>query len=300
MLAGLSLGTDTGGGSIRIHAALNPGWRGSAIPRARCPAPGVPLSGERGLQRTHRPLARRTVAGRGAHVHEIIAGHDAPAITTRIRSASRSISTRAAFPGCASACRSLVLRRRRIRRSAALVRAAIGTHARGLQSRRPPVDLPEGAGRAARADADGAAPTRPPCMPGTCATRPRNSARHARPGCAEGRVMASQQYADGMRLLRSAGRAGWSRPSIRSMSSSRQPALWSPRPGGRFKGRTRNRARFPLRTRSWALAGTPALSVPVGFAANGLPAAMQLVAPRWRDARVLALGARYRRRRIIT
>jgi aspartyl-tRNA(Asn)/glutamyl-tRNA(Gln) amidotransferase subunit A len=53
---------------------------------------------------------------------------------------------------------------------------------------------------------------------------------------------------------------------------------------------TRGISRF---TYAWALAGTPALSVPVGFASNGLPAAMQLVAPRWHDARVLALGAHY-------
>ncbi len=53
---------------------------------------------------------------------------------------------------------------------------------------------------------------------------------------------------------------------------------------------TRHLSRF---TYAWALAGTPALSVPCGFATNGLPAGMQLVAPRWHDARVLALGAHY-------
>ncbi|WP_326543691.1 amidase [Pseudorhodoferax sp.] len=53
---------------------------------------------------------------------------------------------------------------------------------------------------------------------------------------------------------------------------------------------TRHLSRF---TYAWAMAGTPALSVPCGFAANGLPAGMQLVAPRWHDARVLALGAHY-------
>lgn len=46
-------------------------------------------------------------------------------------------------------------------------------------------------------------------------------------------------------------------------------------------------------TYAWALAGTPALSVPCGFAGNGLPVGMQLVAPRWFDSRVLALGAHY-------
>lgn len=53
---------------------------------------------------------------------------------------------------------------------------------------------------------------------------------------------------------------------------------------------TRRLSRF---TYAWSLAGTPALSVPCGFAANGLPVGMQLVAPRWHEARVLALGAHY-------
>ena len=53
---------------------------------------------------------------------------------------------------------------------------------------------------------------------------------------------------------------------------------------------TRNISRY---TYAWALAGTPALSVPCGFASNGLPVGMQLVAPRWFDSRVLALGAHY-------
>ncbi len=54
---------------------------------------------------------------------------------------------------------------------------------------------------------------------------------------------------------------------------------------------TRRLSRF---TYAWALAGTPALSVPCGFSAdNGMPVGMQLVAPRWHDARVLALGAHY-------
>ncbi|SDV50794.1 amidase [Chitinasiproducens palmae] len=53
---------------------------------------------------------------------------------------------------------------------------------------------------------------------------------------------------------------------------------------------TRALSRF---TSAWAMAGVPALSVPIGFAANGLPVGMQLVAPRWRDATVLALGAHY-------
>ena len=53
---------------------------------------------------------------------------------------------------------------------------------------------------------------------------------------------------------------------------------------------TRKISRF---TYAWAMAGTPALSVPCGHAANGLPVGIQLIAPRWHDARVLALGAHY-------
>jgi aspartyl-tRNA(Asn)/glutamyl-tRNA(Gln) amidotransferase subunit A len=46
-------------------------------------------------------------------------------------------------------------------------------------------------------------------------------------------------------------------------------------------------------TYAWAFSGTPALSVPIGFSSAGLPAAMQIVAPRWYDARALGLGAHY-------
>ena len=56
-------------------------------------------------------------------------------------------------------------------------------------------------------------------------------------------------------------------------------------------GRTSNRINrnnFP-----WSLAGVPALSLPCGFDAGGLPTALQLVAPRWRDARLLAAGKAY-------
>jgi len=53
---------------------------------------------------------------------------------------------------------------------------------------------------------------------------------------------------------------------------------------------TRKVTRF---TYAWSMAGTPALSVPCGLADNGLPVAIQLIAPRWHDARVLALGAHY-------
>jgi aspartyl-tRNA(Asn)/glutamyl-tRNA(Gln) amidotransferase subunit A len=46
-----------------------------------------------------------------------------------------------------------------------------------------------------------------------------------------------------------------------------------------------NRNNFP-----WSLAGVPALSLPSGFDAGGLPTGLQLVGPRWHDARLLIAG----------
>jgi Asp-tRNA(Asn)/Glu-tRNA(Gln) amidotransferase A subunit family amidase len=43
------------------------------------------------------------------------------------------------------------------------------------------------------------------------------------------------------------------------------------------------------------LAGSPACSVPVGFDGDGLPLGMQVMGPRWSDARVLAVAAAYER-----
>ena len=43
------------------------------------------------------------------------------------------------------------------------------------------------------------------------------------------------------------------------------------------------------------LTGQPACSVPTGFAPDGLPTAMQVMGPRWSDARVLAVAAAYER-----
>jgi aspartyl-tRNA(Asn)/glutamyl-tRNA(Gln) amidotransferase subunit A len=46
-----------------------------------------------------------------------------------------------------------------------------------------------------------------------------------------------------------------------------------------------NRNNFP-----WSLAGVPALSLPSGFDASGLPTGLQLVGPRWHDAKLLVAG----------
>ena len=43
------------------------------------------------------------------------------------------------------------------------------------------------------------------------------------------------------------------------------------------------------------LTGLPASAVPTGFDADGLPVGMQVMGPRWADARVLAVAAAYER-----
>jgi aspartyl-tRNA(Asn)/glutamyl-tRNA(Gln) amidotransferase subunit A len=43
----------------------------------------------------------------------------------------------------------------------------------------------------------------------------------------------------------------------------------------------------------WNLTGLPALSVPIGFGADGLPIGMQVVGPPWRDEGCLAVGAAF-------
>ena len=46
-------------------------------------------------------------------------------------------------------------------------------------------------------------------------------------------------------------------------------------------------------TTPWAFAGVPALSVPCGFSAQGLPVGLQLVAPWWNESLLLRAGAAY-------
>jgi aspartyl-tRNA(Asn)/glutamyl-tRNA(Gln) amidotransferase subunit A len=48
-------------------------------------------------------------------------------------------------------------------------------------------------------------------------------------------------------------------------------------------------------TRPFNFLGLPAMSVPMGFAADGLPMGLQLVARPWAEARLLACGAAYQR-----
>ncbi len=64
-----------------------------------------------------------------------------------------------------------------------------------------------------------------------------------------------------------------------------------------LRGRTTTLlAEYPRLTSPANLAGIPALSVPCGFDANGLPIGFQIMAARRRDAVVLAVGAAYQRK----
>jgi aspartyl-tRNA(Asn)/glutamyl-tRNA(Gln) amidotransferase subunit A len=55
---------------------------------------------------------------------------------------------------------------------------------------------------------------------------------------------------------------------------------------------TRRLARL---TYGFSTAGVPALVVPCGISADGLPIGMQLVSPWWREDTLLALGGAYQR-----
>ena len=49
----------------------------------------------------------------------------------------------------------------------------------------------------------------------------------------------------------------------------------------------------PANTREWNLLGLPAMTVPCGFTADGLPVGMQLVARWWEEAMLVRVGAAY-------
>lgn len=55
---------------------------------------------------------------------------------------------------------------------------------------------------------------------------------------------------------------------------------------------TKDLTRF---TFAWSFAEVPALSVPCGFTADGLPLGMQLIGPWWSESRLLALGHAFQR-----
>jgi Asp-tRNA(Asn)/Glu-tRNA(Gln) amidotransferase A subunit family amidase len=53
------------------------------------------------------------------------------------------------------------------------------------------------------------------------------------------------------------------------------------------------RAELLRLTRPANLTGFPAMSIPCGFTREGLPVGMQLLGPRWGEARLLAVALAY-------
>jgi aspartyl-tRNA(Asn)/glutamyl-tRNA(Gln) amidotransferase subunit A len=284
-LCDVSLGTDTGG-SIRIPAALNgvAGLRPThgAVPNTGC----FPVSDPHD---TIGPLAR-TVA-EVADVHEVIAGHDAGdaccvdrPVTSWTREFARGIEgLRIGVPAhwCFADIDPEVER---------LVRAAIDA-LRRLGARVDTVTLPRVEDTQkhlmAMVHADAAAhhAERLATAPDTFGPDVLDRLRH-------GQRVDSRGYADALRF-----KERWLR-TIEETFSEVDVLLMPTCPvtaplhtdAAKMLETTRKLSRF---TYAWAMAGTPALSVPCGFTADGLPAAIQLVGPRWHDARVLALGAHY-------
>ncbi|KQP14223.1 amidase [Pseudorhodoferax sp. Leaf267] len=284
-LCDISLGTDTGG-SVRIPAALN-GVVGLRPTHGRVPNTGCfPVSG---AYDTIGPLAR-TVA-EVAQAYEVIAGPDAgddwtedrPVASWAHRFAQGIEGLRIGVPE-AWCMQDLDPEVERLMRAAIAQLRALGAVVRGIE-------LP------------GAALAQSHLMPMVHAEA---AAVHAErlasaPGSfgadvlgrlQQGVAVDSRAYAEALRF-----KQRWLR--VVDDAFSRVDVIVTPScpitaplaiDTARMVETTRGLSRF---TYAWALAGTPALSVPVGFAANGLPAGMQLVAPRWEDARVLALGAHY-------
>lgn len=281
----VSLGTDTGG-SIRIPAALN-GVAGLRPTHGRVPNTGCfPVSA---AYDTIGPLAR-TVADAAA-VYEVIAGPDAGDASTEDRPVTSWTQTfsrgveglRVGVPEewCLRDLEPEVER---------LVRAAIDT-LRGLGVLVRSVALP------------GAELAQTHLMPMVHADAAAVHAQRLRdaPGTFGADVLArlqlgagvtSRVYAEAMRF-----KEQWLRTLEHSFGE--VDVLLTPTcpvtaplcaDTARMLETTRGLSRF---TYAWSLAGTPALSVPCGFATNGLPAAVQLIAPRWQEARILALGAHY-------
>lgn len=283
----VSLGTDTGG-SIRIPAALN------GVAGLRPTQGSVPNTGCFPVSEPHDtigPLAR-TVAD-VANAHEAIAGYDAsdPICQDRPVASWASLYSRGVeglrigVPAhwCFTGIDPEVER---------LVRAAIDDMRR-LGARVEDIELPEveltqqHLMAMIHADAAAVHARRLDEQPDTFGPDVLDRLRH-------GQAVTWRVYADAMRF-----KERW----LRTLDGvfSRVDVLLMPTcpvtaplhtDAVKMLETTRQLSRF---TYAWALAGTPALSVPCGFAANGLPAGIQLVAPRWQDARVLALGAHYQR-----
>ncbi|WP_144639347.1 amidase [Bordetella genomosp. 13] len=281
----VSLGTDTGG-SIRIPAALNGvvGLRPThgAVPNTGC----YPVSA---AYDTIGPLAR-TVAD-VARVHEIIAGHDAgddccPPRDTRswVQAYLRGVrGLRIGVPEawCYADVDPEVLR---LVQDAVHVLADLGADVRRIELPEAP-EAQHALMPMVHADAAAVHAARLESEPGRFGADVLGRLQ-------VGAAVTGPQYGAHLRF-----KERWLRrvdDTFQEVDVILTPTcpVTAPLAGDsqRMLETTRGLTRF---TYAWSLAGTPALSVPVGFASNGMPAAMQLVAPRWHDARVLGLGARY-------
>jgi aspartyl-tRNA(Asn)/glutamyl-tRNA(Gln) amidotransferase subunit A len=56
---------------------------------------------------------------------------------------------------------------------------------------------------------------------------------------------------------------------------------------------TATRAELLRLTRPSNISGLPAISIPCGFTGEGLPVGLQLMGPRWGEARLLAIARAY-------
>lgn len=284
-LCDASLGTDTGG-SIRIPAALN-GVAGLRPTHGRVPNSGCfPVSA---AYDTIGPLARSVADV--ARVHEVISGPDRgddcsvdqPVTSWAQRYAQGVEGLRVGVPE-AWALGNLDPEVER------LVRAALDD-LRGLGVQIVPIELP-GAELAqshlmpmVQSDAAAVHAQRLSDAPGTFGP-------DVLERLTQGRVLSSREYADAMRF-----KERWLvtlRDTFDKVDVILTPSCPVTAPlcadTARMIETTRGISRF---TYAWSLAGTPALSVPCGLAANGLPAGIQLIAPWWQEALVLALGAHY-------
>lgn len=281
----VSLGTDTGG-SIRIPAALN-GVVGLRPTQGRVPNTGCfPVSA---AYDTIGPLAH-TVAD-VARAYEVIAGYDegddvcedmpVESWAHAYASGVEGMRVGVPFDWCMTQLDPEVER---------LVREALQTlESMGVEI--VPITL-EGAAEAqghlmpmVQADAAAVHADRLANAPGTFGADVLERMR-------QGQSVSSTQYANAMRF-----KECWLRTleaTFKTVDVILTPTCPVTAPQcidtGRMIETTRGISRF---TYAWSLAGTPALSVPCGFASNGLPAAIQLVAPHWQEARILALGAHY-------
>ncbi|MGB3071636.1 MAG: amidase [Ottowia sp.] len=281
----VSLGTDTGG-SIRIPSALN-GVAGLRPTQGRVPNTGCfPVSA---AYDTIGPLARAVADV--ARTYEVIAGYDAgddvcedrPVDSWAHAYAKGVKGLRIGVPmeWCLAQLEPEVER---------LVREALQVFT-GMQVEIVAIDLP-GAAEAqghlmpmVHADAAAVHALRLAEEPGTFGPDVLERLR-------QGQSVSSVQYANALRF-----KERWLRmldATFKSVDVILTPTCPVTAPQrvntSRMIETTRGISRF---TYAWSLAGTPALSVPCGFASNGLPAAIQLIAPHWQEARILALGAHY-------